>query len=80
MSPECPADCEAQAANLSVKGGKTLRGIHGEEIPGVHLVSAYAHQAGAVLAQVTAPGKSQELAAAKAVLRRVSPDNPWRGV
>jgi hypothetical protein len=24
--------------------GKTLRGIHGEEIPGVHLVAAYAHQ------------------------------------
>jgi hypothetical protein len=52
--------------------GKTLRGIHGEEIPGVHLVSAYAHQAGAVLAQVAAPGKGQELAAAKEVLRRVS--------
>lgn len=52
--------------------GKTLRGIHGEGIPGVHLVSAYAHRAGAVLAQVAAPGKGQELAAAKEVLRRVS--------
>ena len=31
--------------------GKTLRGIHGEEIPGVHLVSAYAVRCGAVLAQ-----------------------------
>lgn len=51
--------------------GKTLRGIHGEEIPGVHLVSAYASRAGAVLAQVAAPGKGQELAAAKEVLRRV---------
>lgn len=51
---------------------KTLRGIHGEEIPGVHLVSAYANRAGAVLAQVAAPGKGQELAAAKEVLRRVS--------
>ena len=37
--------------------GKTLRGIHGEEIPGVHLVSAYATRSGAVLAQVAAPGK-----------------------
>jgi hypothetical protein len=52
--------------------GKTLRGIHGGEIPGVHLVSAYANRAGTVLAQVAAPGKGQELAAAKEVLRRVS--------
>lgn len=51
--------------------GKTLRGIHGQEIAGVHLVSAYASRAGAVLAQVAAPGKGQELAAAKEVLRRV---------
>ena len=62
--------------------GKTMRGIHGEEIPGVHLVftwclpgvylvSAYASGSGAVLTQVAAPGKGQELAAAKEVLRRV---------
>jgi hypothetical protein len=56
---------------LSVDG-KTLRGIHGEEIPGVHLVSAYASQAGAVLAQIAAPGKGQELRAAKEVLGQVS--------
>jgi DDE_Tnp_1-associated len=31
--------------------GKTLRGIHGEAVPGVHLVAAYAHCTGAVLAQ-----------------------------
>ena len=48
--------------------GKTLRGIHGEGVPGVHLVSAYATRSGAVLAQVASPGKGQELAAAKAVL------------
>ena len=29
--------------------GKTLRGIHGEEISGVHLVSAYAVGSGAVM-------------------------------
>lgn len=52
--------------------GKTLRGIHGSEIPGVHLVSAYASRAGVVLAQVAAPGKGQELAAAKEVLNRVN--------
>ncbi len=48
--------------------GKTLRGIHGEQLPGVHLVSVYAAQVGAVLAQVAAPGKGQELAATKAAL------------
>ena len=52
--------------------GKTLRGIHGEEIAGVHLVSAYAARSGVVLAQVAVPGKGQELAAAKAVLGQVS--------
>ena len=51
--------------------GKTLRGIHGEGVPGVHLVSAYATRSGAVLAQVASPGKGQELAAAKAVLGQV---------
>jgi hypothetical protein len=48
--------------------GKTLRGIHGEEIPGVHLVSAFAHQSGIVLKQRAAPGQGQELEAVKAVL------------
>ena len=51
--------------------GKTLRGVHGQEIPGVHLVSAYASRAGAVLAQVSAPGKGEELAAVKEVLGQV---------
>ncbi len=31
--------------------GKALRGIHGEELPGVRLVAAYAQRAGMVLAQ-----------------------------
>jgi hypothetical protein len=51
--------------------GKTLRGIHGDELPGVHLVAAFAHRAGAVLGQVASPGKGHELAAAKAVLATV---------
>jgi hypothetical protein len=51
--------------------GKTLRGIHGDEVPGVHLVAAYTHESGAVLAQVAAPGKGHELAAATAVLDAV---------
>jgi hypothetical protein len=32
--------------------GKGLNGIHGEELPGVRLVSAYAHEAGLTLAQI----------------------------
>jgi len=48
--------------------GKTLRGMHGEELPGVHLVAAYAHQRGVVLGQRPAPGEGEELAAVKAVL------------
>ena len=51
--------------------GQALRGIHGEEIPGVHLVSAYAAGSGAVLTQVATVGKGQELAAAKAVLGQI---------
>jgi hypothetical protein len=51
--------------------GKTLRGIHGDEVPGVHLVAAYAHEAGVVLAQVAAPGKGQVLAAATTLLDTV---------
>jgi len=51
--------------------GKTLRGIHGEQLPGVHLVAAFAHQSGIVLAEEAAPGKGQELAAVEAVLARL---------
>jgi hypothetical protein len=54
--------------------GKTLRGIHGDDVPGVQLVAAYAHETGAVLAQVAAPGKGQELAAATTVLATVPLD------
>ncbi len=31
--------------------GKTLRGVHGTDVPGVHLVGAHAHRAGAILRQ-----------------------------
>lgn len=51
--------------------GKTLRGIHGDEVPGVHLVAAYAHETGVVLAQLAAPGKGHELAAAATLLETV---------
>lgn len=56
--------------------GKTLRGSRGtdatgEVVPGLHLVAAYAHRAGAVLAQLQTAGKGQELAAAQDVLDRL---------
>lgn len=48
--------------------GKTLRGVQGAGLPGEHLVAAYAHQAGAVLAQVRTADKGHELAGAQQVL------------
>lgn len=48
--------------------GKTLRGIHGEEIPGVHVVAAFAHQTRVVLAETETRGKGHELSGVKAVL------------
>jgi hypothetical protein len=52
--------------------GKSLRGIHGDRAPGVHLVAAYAHDAQAVVAQLKTESKGGELAAAREVLNRVS--------
>lgn len=48
--------------------GKPVRGLHGEELPGVHLVAAFAHQTRIVLAQVATGGKGQELSGVAAVL------------
>lgn len=44
---------EAEAIAID---GKGLRGIHGEELPGVRLVAAYADAAGLVLAQAGGKG------------------------
>ena len=52
--------------------GKTLRGIHGDAVPGVHLVAALAHRSGAVRGQAPSPGKGQELAATRTVLGEVA--------
>jgi predicted transposase YbfD/YdcC len=60
-----------QAGEAVAIDGKTLRGIHGDPLPGVHLVAAFGHDSGIVLPQEAAPGKGQELAAAKAVLARL---------
>jgi len=48
--------------------GKTLRGIHGEEVPGVHLVAAYTHQSGIVLGQQAVGEKENELGAIAGLL------------
>ena len=39
--------------------GKALRGIHGEELPGVRLVAAYARESGLVVGQKGGKGASQ---------------------
>ena len=68
-----------QASELSVPepvalDGKTLRGIHGELLPGVHLVAAYGHTSQTVLAQVRTAGKGHELAAGEPLLALVPLD------
>lgn len=40
--------------------GKTLRGATGVELPGVHLLAAYAHEAGVVLRQLPVDAKTNE--------------------
>ena len=41
--------------------GKTLRGIHGEQLPEVHLLAAYAHESGIVVGQQAVGEKKNEL-------------------
>jgi len=51
--------------------GKRLRGVHGEQLPGVHLVAAYAHQSGIVLGQQAVAHKKNELEAVYQLLARL---------
>jgi hypothetical protein len=53
-------------------------GIHGEEIPGVHLVAAYAHQTRVVLGEAETVGNGHELAGVQAVLQAVLAALPAR--
>ena len=46
-----------QADEAIAIDGKTLRGIHGEEVPGVHLVAAFAHRTRTVLAEAGHAGE-----------------------
>ena len=58
--------------------GKRLRGIHGEQLPGVHLVAAYAHRSGIVPGQQAVAQKRNELEAVYQLLNRL--DLKGRGV
>jgi len=51
--------------------GKTLRGIHGEEVAGVHLVSGYAVHARAVLEEIACQGKGHELDGVRQLIERL---------
>ena len=51
--------------------GKTLRGIHGEDLPGVHLVAASAHQSGIVVGQKDTAGKGHELSTMPLLLEQL---------
>ena len=60
-----------QPAEAEAVDGKTLRGIHGEQLPGVHLVAAYAHQAGVVVGQQAVGEKQNELGALSGLLNQL---------
>lgn len=66
------ARSEVEPTDALALDGKTLRGTQGGgQVPGVHLVAAYAHQAAVVLAQLRSEGKGHEVAAARQVLATV---------
>jgi len=52
--------------------GKTLRGIHGEGLPGVHLVAAYGHQSGIGVGQQAVGEKENELGAIAGLLDQLN--------
>lgn len=51
--------------------GKAVRGVERDGVPGVYLVSVYAHAAETVIAQVRTAGKGHELTAARTLLGQV---------
>ena len=51
--------------------GKTLRGTQGDQLPGVHLLAAYAHQTSAVLGQLSVQSKTNEHKAALRLLNLI---------
>ena len=51
--------------------GKRLRGIHGEQLPGMHLVAAYARQPGILVGQQAVRAKRNELDAVPGLLQQL---------
>ena len=51
--------------------GKSLGGIHGDRVPGVHLVSAFSHHSGVVVGQKSVEDKGGELGALRRLLEEV---------
>jgi hypothetical protein len=62
------AAAEAHGWSTVSLDGKTLRGSTGVQLPGVHLLAAYAHEAGIVLRQVPVDSKTNEHKAALELL------------
>ena len=54
--------------------GKNLGGIHGEQVPGVHLVYAFSHRSGVVVGQQSVEDKGGELGALRRLLDEVDID------
>lgn len=67
--------CDAAGWEALHIDGKSLRGVQGHELPGVHLLAAYAHEARAVLEQVPVGARTNEHKAALELLDLV----PLRG-
>jgi hypothetical protein len=62
------AAADARGWSVVSLDGKTLRGSTDVQLPGVHLLAAYAHEAGVVLRQIPVDAKTNEHKAALEVL------------
>jgi len=67
--------CDGQKLTGVSVDGKKLRGIHGEELPCVHLVSAFAHELGIPLLQRGVQNHEGELTAARDLLQMLALKN-----
>lgn len=67
--------CQSDLHTVSIDG-KTARGTQGYELPGLHLLAAYAHEAQAVMAQIPVDAKTNEHKAALQLLKLI----PLEGV
>ena len=63
-----PSERSVENPEVVALDGKTLRGVHGEEVAGVHLVAAYLPSRASVLTQMGCPMKGTELPTVKSVV------------